>query len=93
MYRSIQRKAPEKLISFHSGRITGLACSPVTHQAATIAENGKVPCEACVMRRVHTHTVSVVYTCTAHDGLSVVVTVCLGLCIHTLYALMWPKYM
>lgn len=37
-----QRKPPKKLISFHSGEITGLQCSPVSHRAASISENGEL---------------------------------------------------
>lgn len=36
-----QRKAPEKLMSFHSGEITGLDCSPLSYQAASISHNGE----------------------------------------------------
>jgi len=35
------RKAPEKLVSFHSGEVVGLGCSPVALLAASIAQDGK----------------------------------------------------
>ena len=43
----IQRKSPEKVVKYHSGRIVGLGCSPIGHQAASIAEDGETGCCCC----------------------------------------------
>ena len=36
-----QRQPPEKLISYHSGPVCGLSCSPAGHQAASIGHDGR----------------------------------------------------
>ena len=48
---ALQRKAPKKLMNFHSGEINGLDCSPITYQAASISQNGQsfmYNCYTCI---------------------------------------------